>query len=128
MADDNGKSETNSQQLTIKQILAASDTEVRKVDVPEWGGYVYLRTPTVPEKTAFEITGNDLKMADKPVAAPERMFAMCYCDQDGKPISVSQAQIDALAKKSGRAMDRVFQVGNELTYATDEETIKLAKN
>jgi len=40
--------------LTKEQILGASDIEIEKVDVSEWGGFVYVKGMTAKQRDDFE--------------------------------------------------------------------------
>ena len=40
--------------LTRNEILAVDDLQTQKVDVPEWGGSVYVRGLTGSERDALE--------------------------------------------------------------------------
>ena len=40
--------------LTADQILAADDMGLKEVNVPEWGGSVYIRVMTVGERDEYE--------------------------------------------------------------------------
>ena len=42
--------------LSRDQILKAADLKVEKVDVPEWGGAIYLKVMSVGERDSYELS------------------------------------------------------------------------
>lgn len=95
--------------LTAEQILNANDLSKVEVNVPEWGGTVFVRIMTVKERFAFETEhvndrNGDLKL---------RIVAATICDENGTPL-FNKKQLEALLEKSGVALNRVFFAGAKL--------------
>ena len=116
-------------ELTGSDIRQVQDIGIERVDVPEWGGFVYVRGMSGRERDAFEATiiekrGRDFdvnlgnmraKLAAWTIvnAAGERLFA----DED----------VAMLAGKSGAALQRVFEVASRLSGLSTEDVDDLAK-
>ena len=69
-------------QLTRSDILRAS-LRRKRVDVPEWGGYVYVRELTVAEVDSL---GRELQRGDLPPDLRARLIRMATVDEQGNPI------------------------------------------
>lgn len=110
-------------------ILGAKDMPHRDVPVPEWDGVVRVRSITAAERDAFEQETLDRKLADPPRAAMPRarLVALCAIDGDGAPLFTLE-HIEALAAKSGKAMDRMFAAAQALNFISARDIEELEKN
>ncbi len=114
--------------LTKKDILAAEDVKLELLSVPEWGGHVYVRVMSGTDRDAFEAG-----IASRPGGPPNlanvraRLCALCVCDDKGVRL-FSDHEVGELGKKSGAALNRVFEAAQRLNALTDEEVEELAKN
>lgn len=88
--------------LDRAMILAAVDLAPLPVDVPEWGGRVYVRHITAGERDEWESMGEPGRNE-----ARARAVAFCACDQRGRRLFTA-ADIPALAGKNADAIDRIF--------------------
>ena len=125
--------------LTRDAILAADDLPRELVNVPEWGGSVYVRTLTGGERDQFEAAllgsgrGRKADPAERMRNFRARLAAFVLCDEQGTAL-FTQADVDALGAKSAAALDRIVEVASRLNHLskTDEEqlaqTVDLAKN
>lgn len=107
--------------LTLEQILAANDSGVKKVACPEWGGDVFIRSLTADDRDKIE----DAKREGVCIRA--LMVGLSLCDENGKPLKPTTAQIRGLGLKSAKVMERVADAVlelNGLTAAAEEETEK----
>lgn len=86
-------------------ILAAADLPVAEVQVPEWGGSVYVRT-----LTAGEVRGLDW-MADDPNFLG-KFTALVLCDQTGARL-FSDDDSEALGRKSFAALKKISDAAQE---------------
>jgi len=116
--------------LTRDLILQANDLRRELVEVPEWGGVVYVRSLTGAERDRFEasilrMNGVEPQMRFENFRA--RMVAMTIVDSDGKQL-FSEADIEALATKNAAALERVFKTAQKLSGFTKEDVEELAKN
>lgn len=116
--------------LTRDAILHAEDLPRELVEVPEWGGSVYVRALTGAERDAFEASvveqrGKSAKMNLRNIRA--KLVALTVVGEDGKRL-FSDADANLLGEKSAAALDRVFTVAQRLSGLRDEDVEDLAKN
>lgn len=116
--------------LNRDQILKADDLPREKVNVPEWGGDVWIRTMTGTERDAFEQEsiegkGKNITVNMKNIRA--RLIVRTAVDESGKRL-FAEADAVLLGAKSGKALDRVFDVAQEMSGLTDKDVEDLAKN
>jgi hypothetical protein len=107
--------------LSRDQILAADDIRIVEVEVPEWGGTVCVRTFSAADRALFELGTNDVR------DVRERLAAATICDEAGN-LLFSAADVEALGKKSGAALDRVFAKARKLNRLTNRDMEELEKN
>ncbi|MCZ2155742.1 MAG: hypothetical protein LC114_17895 [Bryobacterales bacterium] len=107
--------------LTREQILNVNDIERKEIEIPEWGGTVWIRQLTRGEQDAYlkrQMGGAKVKAGKKDIAG-EFDAASIYghdtwlcsrgiCDEEGKPL-FNEKDVDALAKKNGTAIGRIAQ-------------------
>ena len=104
--------------LSKENILAAKDIQTIDVEVPEWGGTVRVSEISAGDRCRLQamIFGDD----DKPKSAEEiseimtiRLCAMACVDENGEKI-FSMDDVAALAKKSSKAINRIFDAADKL--------------
>jgi hypothetical protein len=122
--------------LTADQILAADDLPREQVEVPEWGGTVWVRTLTGRERDAWEETfvkvqrnakGRVLSVKENLTNIRARLSALVICDSAGTRL-FTDAQVNELAAKSGAALDRVFDTAQRINKMSDQDIEELAGN
>ena len=116
--------------LTREAILAATDTCIERVAVPEWGGEVSVRSLTGAERDWLEgqivqRTGKTGTINNENLRA--KLCTMTLCDADGQRLFTEQ-DMTALAAKSAAALDRVFQVAARLSGLRDEDLVEAARS
>jgi len=116
--------------LSRDDILKISDIKVEEVHVPEWGGYVYVRTLTAAERDKFEqdiieIKGKQVLTKDNIRA---KLVARAVCNPETKERIFTDKDVEALSKKSGAALSRIYNVAAKLSGLSDEDLGELAKN
>ncbi len=116
--------------LTREGILNATDLTLEPVEVPEWGGNVLVRGLTGAERDAYEASivkqvGNKARMDMENMRA--KLVALCLVDENGKRL-FTQADAEALGKKSGAALQRVFAAAQRLSGLAGEDLEEAAKN
>jgi hypothetical protein len=111
------------------EILAADDLQSVTIDVPEWGGRVRLRTITAAERDAWDEVDLKRRLAQEPVSTPvrARLVALCAVDGNGQQL-FSTKDVEALAAKSAKAMDRVFGAASDLNFLSAGSIGELEKN
>lgn len=116
--------------LTRDQILEANDIPQEEVDVPEWGGTVLVRGLTGEERDDFEgevvqMRGKETRMNLKNFRA--KLVARTIVNEEGERI-FSDSDVKALGKKSGLALQRVFEIAQRLSGLSDQDVEELVKN
>ncbi len=119
----------NKKPLTRDDILGVQDIEIEEVEVPEWGGSVFVKGMTGIERDRFEASiveqrGKNAKVSMVNIRA--KLASETMCDKDGtKLFSVKDAA--ALGEKSAAGLDRVFDVSMRLSGISDDEIEELAE-
>src|SRR4051794_22108084 len=101
--------------LSREMILSLNDVKREAVEVPEWGGTVYVRTLSGKERRQFftHLGTDSLTSA--------HMVAWCACDENGNRLFTDD-DVEALLAKHRKALDRIANAAltfNEL-LSTDE--------
>lgn len=116
--------------LTKDAILSAHDTKLERVDVPEWGGAVYVRVMTGAERDTFEAecsetTRKGVKLKADNIRA--KLAVRVVCDEGGKRL-FADSDVVALGKKSSKALDRIWETANKLSAIREGDLEEVAKN
>ena len=108
-------------------IGAANDLECVTVEVPEWGGEVSLRVPSVADFEAWNVSriGDDGEFVS--IGARASLVALCLVD-DGGARMFSDSEVESLAQKSWRVIDRLFEQCKHLAGVDDDEVEETEKN
>ena len=114
--------------LNKQAILDVQDIEVEKVDVPEWGGHVFVKGMTGMERDTFEASivqqrGKDARVNMVNIRA--KLAAQTVCDEDGIRLFTDK-DVKALGKKSANALQRVFDVAQRLSGITEGDVEELS--
>ena len=114
--------------MDIKNAILSSKTKrIQKVDVPEWGTPVFMRTMTAGERDAWELAWLD-KQGKGGVANFRSVFLVkCLCDEDGTRL-FSDGEVEQLAAQDSRVINRLFEIAREQNGLTTEQVDELAKN
>lgn len=110
--------------LTRDMILSAADRKPVPVNVPEWGGQVFVRTMSGVELIAYQerFVGKD----DQSEAAMVGLIASTTCDESGN-LLFSMDDVPQLSKRNSVALLRIFFETRKLNPAiSDAELEKLA--
>lgn len=106
--------------LTRESILAATDLKTQAVEVPEWGGSVFVRVLTGTERDALELKFSSVKAGKRVDNLRGWVVALMACDESGKPL-FSEKDAQALGAKNSIALDRVMDAGMALNKVTDQD-------
>lgn len=116
--------------LTREAILKARNIEIREVDVPEWGGTVFVRGMTGIERDIYEESmirqrGRNTELNLKNARA--KLVALCTVDKEGNRL-FGDEDVKELGKLSAKALDRVYAVAQELSGISDKDIEEITKN
>lgn len=112
--------------LTRDEILKADDIKTEKVEVPEWGGDVFIRTMSGAERDDFEsslIRGKKTNLSN----IRAKLCALVIIDDKGKKL-FAEKDVFALGRKSAKALDRVFVAAQKLNGISVEDVEDMVKN
>ena len=115
--------------LTFDDIKAAEDIEILPVDVPEWGGAVFVKGMTGQERDNWEsalVKRSGKKAAIDLSDVRAKLCALTICDENGNRL-FSEKDVKWLTLKSASALQRVYEVAQELSGITDEDVEELAE-
>lgn len=116
--------------LTKDQILGIKDLQVEKVEVPEWGGHVFVRGMTGSERDAFEASVVDIRGSSQKinmVNVRAKLVSLTICDEDGNRL-FEDADVIELGKKSALALQRLFDTAQRLSGLSNDDVSALEKN
>jgi len=113
--------------LTAEAILSADDKRIVSVEVPEWGGIVYLRTITGRERDEFESAALDASKRGDLRGLRAFLLALCICNEDGERI-FKDDDAPKLAQKNAAVLDRLFTRAQELNALTERDINEIQKN
>lgn len=106
-----------------ESILAADDLPLVPVEVPEWKCTVYIATLNTHERELLEAR----HLVDKVRFARERFIIATCCDEN-RNFLFTEADIEALGKKSAVACDRLFDVAMRVNKLGKDDVDDLKKN
>ena len=116
--------------LDREAILGADDLPRELVDVPEWGGSVYVRSLMGHERDDVEQRVREQRTRDgqmKQAGVKALVVALCVSDEAGERLFTAEDAM-ALNEKSGAALDRIWQVAARLNHLLPEDVEELAGN
>ncbi len=120
-------------ELTARDVLDAPDAAAippAPVSVPELGGRLHVRVLSGAERDAWEATIVETRGKDRVVNLRNiraRLAALCCCDAAGKRM-FTDAQAEALGRKSARALERIFSAARKVNGLSEEDVEELAGN
>lgn len=110
--------------LNKEMILKAEDRKTKEVDVPEWGGTVFVRMMSGNERDSF-----DQQVEGKYSASGVRakLLVRCLVDETGNRLFTDD-EFDSLGEKSAKVISRLSDEALELNRVTKGDVDELAKN
>lgn len=125
--------ENELQALGREAILAKTDLVVQRVDVPEWGGFVYVRNLGGTDRERYleslHVTvgkGKDARREIRVIEASAKLAALTICDKNGNRI-FSDTDVRELGTKSSAALERCTDAAAKLN-GLNEDAKDDAKN
>lgn len=114
--------------LTAADIESAADIELKAVDVPEWGGRVYIRSLGADDGIALSEGLEATREAKNPHEGMYLILAACLCDAQGDPLFPdAEAAKKVLRKRKSDVLLRLQQEASQLNGWSQEAQEK-AKN
>lgn len=104
--------------LSRDDVLSADDRELREVEVPEWGGTLYVRELSAKEVEDFQSEASELQEKaeqgkDLPYSWRASLVALCAADEDGERLFEPDDR-GALGDRSNDSIDRVADAALEV--------------
>ena len=112
--------------LTAAEIFAAADSKPLPVDVPEWGGRVYVRVFNLDDRAEWHALAgeaDEVTRADMAV----NLVAVAACDANGVRM-FSADDRPLLRGKAGSAIERIALAAARLNRLTDSAAKDAAGN
>ena len=115
--------------LDKETIFASADDERERVEIPEWGGELYVRVMTGTERDCYEAELIEMERKKVPLVqqlkdARAKLVVLTTVDEDGRRI-FDDEDVEKVGQKSFKVLDRICSVAQRLNLLTDEaiETI-----
>lgn len=112
------------------EIKTTEDHKRERVEVPEWGKTLFVRSLSGEERDAFEEGSLVQKGKKREVALRNiraRLVVMATVDGEGNSVFAPGDEL-WLGKKSAAALDRLFSVAQKLAGISDDDIEELVKN
>lgn len=111
--------------LSKHAILAVVDAKTHRVDVPEWGGAVFVRTMSAADRIELTeaFSGPEENNASLLIL---KVAAATICDEAGQRLFTNDDVVD-LGKKSFTALKRVYDVAADIN-GLRADAVDAAKN
>lgn len=90
-----------------ERILAAPDIQQERLEIPEWGETVLVRSLSGLEREALNTLVYEARRSNKPVPIFAAVAAFSMVDEDGRRV-FSDHDIGELAKHSSGALERFY--------------------
>ncbi len=120
-------------ELSADDIIAAQDIVIERVEVPEWGGHIYVRAMTAAARERYiesvrktEGKGRNAVEKIQLEDSSAKLVQNTACNKLGSLLFTS-AHIKKLAAKSSKAMQRVVDAASRLN-GLDDDAEQEAKN
>lgn len=118
--------------LSKQAILQAQDVVKEQIEVPEWGGSVFVRSITAAERGQIEAAAARFKENKGKDDSFARNFtvkfaAMAICDEKGDRM-FADADLAQLALKNAAVISRIAEVAQRLSGFSKNDMEELEKN
>lgn len=116
--------------LSGSAILDAVDCPLTKVECPEWGGDVYIRTPGADTRAWYEVRVLESKAKGGSGLFPNfraEFLVRVLCDESGKRL-FSDDQAKQLGEKNADVVGRLFDKAFEKAKLKEEDVVDAGKS
>lgn len=112
--------------LTKEQILDCKDCPIMELNVPEWGDSVFIKVMTGAARELLEARSRTSANSTNGTTNNfrELVVVLTVCDENAETL-FDLSDIPALSKKSGRALDRIFEASLKFNRIGNEDTKEL---
>jgi len=121
---------SDNKKLNRDDILKADDIQTERVNVPEWGGDVFVKGTTGREFSNLQNQIIKRKGSQQTLNLENiqtKLVILCTYDEDGNKMFTKHDE-DALTGKSSSALQRIFKVAQNLSGLGDDEIDDLAED
>lgn len=115
-----------SRELTATDIIDADDVVIERVEVPEWGGHIYVRSMEAATKERYidsirKTVGKGKNATTEVVLekSSAKLVSLSACNKNGE-LLFNLGMVNVLAKKNSAAMQRVVNVAARLNGLSDD--------
>ncbi len=109
--------------LNREDIFKANDLKKVKIEVPEWGGHIYVRNMSGHGRRIFQ--NNTISKDKVPEDFVELLIIATACDKDGNLI-FTMDDLPELQKKSSAVLSRIFDAAADLNALTEKSIEKIS--
>lgn len=118
--------------LNKEDILQVRDVKIEQVDVPEWGGAVFVRSITAAERGQIEAAAATFKEKKGRDDSFARTFtvkfaSLAICDENGARL-FEDKDIALLQQKNASAVSRIAAAAQRLSGFTKQDMEEMEKN
>ena len=115
--------------LSIDDILKPSDLKAVKVNVPEWGGEVFVAELSASERDAIETGWLEARDGESMVGFRGYITAACLCNEQRQLLFPEPGKVfRKIGDKGAAGVTRVFSTATELNGFTKSDQEDLVKN
>lgn len=116
--------------VTKESILQRRTPPMEAVDVPEWGGTVYVRQMTSAERDAHEgerivVRGDRVEFSSDNVRA--KLLVKCLCNEKGERL-FADSDAPALGQQPSGILMRLARIAARLNSFSSDDIEAIAKN
>lgn len=113
--------------LTIEQIRERQKFPIERVEIPEWGGCVFVRTLKAGEGDAYEESLRNSKGKSSLRGARAKLVVLCACDESGRRL-FDDSHVEEISNWPKGPVDRIVEVAMRLNRMAREEVEDLVGN
>lgn len=113
--------------LTKANILKSKDITTETVTVEEWGGDVIIQTMTGTSRDRFEASCLNDDNTRNLTNFRAKLVSACAVDNKGCLLFDNDDDIIALGKKSGAALDTLYDVAQRINKMSESDVEDTAK-
>lgn len=95
--------------LTRDAILKPVQFRRERVDVPEWGGHVYVRQISAKDFESWQDWIVKQENAKNPQSHRAAFIVDCVCDENGKPIFTEPSDLAVLGEHQNAVIDLLYE-------------------